>query len=52
MDETIRKGREWLESVLVEYRDGLITEQEKNDKIFDILYQVLYPEQFEQFEEV
>jgi len=46
MSNTIKESRERLERVLMEYRKGLITEKEKNDEVFAILYQVLYPEQF------
>ncbi|MDD4987253.1 MAG: hypothetical protein PHQ43_16070 [Dehalococcoidales bacterium] len=37
-----------LELILQQYNKGLVTEGEKNNRVFEILYQVLYPEQFEQ----
>ncbi len=41
-------AKQKLEKVLSQYRNGLVTEIEKNDSIIEILYWVLYPEQFPQ----
>jgi len=42
----IDKAKQELEKVLKHYREGLITEQERYNLIFDILYWLLYPEQW------
>lgn len=44
--DRVAKARERLERVLVQYRDGLVTEDERYDEVFSILYWVLYPEHF------
>jgi len=39
--------REKLDLLVIHHNKGLITEKEYCEQLFSLLYQVLYPEQFE-----